>query len=93
MSHYIKKPKITVLMLKGEKGEQGSTTGATWGTITGNIASQTDLINQITQSVKWGDVLGDITEQEDLTTRIQNVATSTIDATPITNAEIDAICV
>lgn len=42
---------VKILMLKGEKGDTGATTGASWGYITGNITDQTDLKNALNSKV------------------------------------------
>lgn len=47
---------VKILMLKGEKGDQGATTGASWGYITGNITDQTDLKNALNSKANIGDL-------------------------------------
>lgn len=44
---------VKILMLKGEKGD---TTSAEWGTITGNISSQTDLKNALDNKANLSDI-------------------------------------
>lgn len=49
--------------------DEGSSTGAVWGDITGDITDQTDLINYIAShagSAVWGGITGTITDQVDL---------------------------
>lgn len=45
-----------ILMLKGEKGDPGTPGGAVWGTISGNINSQTDLKTAIDAKANTSDL-------------------------------------
>src|SRR5574343_304031 len=53
--------------------DEGSSTGAVWGDITGDITNQTDLINYIAAhagGASWGSITGTLSSQTDLQTAL-----------------------
>lgn len=73
---------------------QGGGGGGTWGTITGTITDQTDLIQYINAhgAGTWGAITGTLTDQTDLVQYITNALTNYYTKSQVyTKGEVDAL--
>lgn len=73
---------------------QGGGGGGTWGTITGTITDQTDLIQYINAhgAGTWGAITGTLTDQTDLVQYITNALTNYYTKNQVyTKGEVDAL--
>lgn len=81
-------------VLKEAIAQGGGGGGGTWGTITGTITDQTDLIQYINAhgAGTWGAITGTLTDQTDLVQYINNALTNYYTKSQVyTKAETDAL--